>query len=148
MPYADLRKGRYSATGRIYHVTIVTMHRCPRFHDLTAARRVVLELKALQEEELADTFCYVVMPEHLHWLLLLRETTLGGVVKPLKGRTSRALGGNLWQPGYHDHALRADEDLKATARYIVANPLRARLVSEIGEYPHWDAVWLEQTLSD
>ncbi|MFV3290267.1 transposase, partial [Pseudomonas sp. NY11955] len=28
------------------------------------------------------------------------------------------------------------------ARYIVANPIRAGLVSRVGDYPHWDAVWL------
>jgi hypothetical protein len=28
------------------------------------------------------------------------------------------------------------------ARYIVANPLRAGLVEHLGDYPHWDAVWL------
>ena len=36
-----------------------------------------------------------------------------------------------------------DEDLKSIARYIVANPLRAELAQEIGEYPHWDSIWLE-----
>ena len=35
-----------------------------------------------------------------------------------------------------------DEDLKKTARYIVANPLRAGLVKRLGDYPHWDALWL------
>jgi REP element-mobilizing transposase RayT len=50
--------------------------------------------------------------------------------------------GRLWQPGYHDHALRREEDLVATARYLVANPLRAGLVQHIGDYPLWDAVWL------
>ena len=28
------------------------------------------------------------------------------------------------------------------ARYIVANPLRAGLVTKIGDYPFWNAVWL------
>jgi len=28
------------------------------------------------------------------------------------------------------------------ARYIVANPLRAGLVSRVGDYPLWDACWL------
>jgi hypothetical protein len=28
------------------------------------------------------------------------------------------------------------------ARYIVYNPVRAGLVSRIGDYPHWDAVWV------
>ena len=50
--------------------------------------------------------------------------------------------GGLWQRGYHDRALRRDEDLKAAARYIVMNPLRAGLVKRPGDYPLWDAVWL------
>ena len=37
----------------------------------------------------------------------------------------------------------SDEDLVAVARYIVANPVRAGLVKNVRDYPHWDAVWLE-----
>lgn len=48
----------------------------------------------------------------------------------------------VWQRGFHDRALRQEEDLIATARYVVANPLRAGLVDRIGDYPWWDAVWL------
>jgi putative transposase len=48
----------------------------------------------------------------------------------------------LWQKGYHDRAIRREEDLLAVARYIVANPLRAGLVKRVGDYPLWDAVWL------
>ncbi len=43
---------------------------------------------------------------------------------------------------FHDRAMRKEEDLKAAARYIVANPLRAGLVERCGDYPLWDAVWL------
>jgi len=38
--------------------------------------------------------------------------------------------------------MRKEEDLQALARYIVANPLRAGLVKRVGDYPHWDAMWL------
>jgi len=48
----------------------------------------------------------------------------------------------VWQPGFHDHALRKEEDVRAVARYVVANPLRAGLVQRIGDYPHWNAIWL------
>ena len=48
----------------------------------------------------------------------------------------------VWQKGFHDHAIRRDEDIKAVARYIIANPLRAGMVDRIGDYPFWDAVWL------
>ena len=57
---------------------------------------------------------------------------------------NRAVGRNgaLWQHGFHDRAIRREEDLAAVARYVVANPLRAGLVDRIGDYPLWDAVWL------
>ena len=47
------------------------------------------------------------------------------------------------QAGYYDHALRQEEDMQKIARYIVANPIRAGLVNKVGDYPHWDAIWLE-----
>ena len=50
--------------------------------------------------------------------------------------------GKVWDKAYHDHALRKDEDVKRVARYIVANPLRKRLVDKIVDYPLWDAVWI------
>ncbi len=44
--------------------------------------------------------------------------------------------------GYFDRAPRYEEDVKAAARYIIANPLRAGLVARAGDYPLWDAIWL------
>ncbi len=50
--------------------------------------------------------------------------------------------GSLWQKGFYDHALRENENVQGIARYIVANPLRAGLVEQVGDYPLWDAVWV------
>ena len=55
------------------------------------------------------------------------------------GNASRA---SLWQAGFHDRAIRSDEDLLVVARYVVANPLRAKLVDRLGDYPFWNSVWL------
>ncbi|MCP6134586.1 hypothetical protein NL393_35965, partial [Klebsiella pneumoniae] len=63
-------------------------------------------------------------------------------------RTSHALrkagvrAAPIWQVGYHDRALRHDSDVRNIARYIITNPVRAGLVARVGDYPHWDAVWL------
>jgi REP element-mobilizing transposase RayT len=147
MPYSDLRKGRYSACNMAYHVTTTTRNRAPWFEDLRCGRVVVRQLRALQEEGRADTLCDVVMPDHLHWLLVLREGSLSEAVGRLKGRSARMIGHPVWQPNFYDHAVRGNEDLRAMARYIVANPLRAGLVERIGDYPLWDAVWLDGALS-
>ncbi|HEY4530810.1 MAG TPA: hypothetical protein VIG97_10885 [Luteimonas sp.] len=53
-------------------------------------------------------------------------------------------GGGPWQPGFHDRALRAEEDLLAVARYVVANPIRAGLCRGFGAWPYWDAVWIDR----
>jgi putative transposase len=89
------------------------------------------------------------MPDHLHWLVRLKDgTELGQLMRTVKCVSSwqinRALNrsGRLWQAGYHDHALRKEEDIVSTARYVVSNPLRAGLVKHIGDYPLWDAIWL------
>lgn len=147
MPYTHLRKGRFSQTGIAYHITTVTLHRTPHFSDINKGRKVVQELKALQDQGKAETLCYVLMPDHLHWLMVLQDGELSEVMRLLKGRSARAIGQGLWQANYHDHAVRQEEDLHKVARYMVANPLRTRLVKYIGDYPLWDAVWLEDTLS-
>lgn len=142
MPYNDLRAGRFSATGQVYHITTNTRNREPVFADLTKGRIVVRHLMALEREGTASTLCYVVMPDHLHWLLSLERGELSDTVRILKGRISRTVGRPVWQPNFHDHAVRREEDLRAIARYIVANPVRAGLVARVGEYALWDAVWL------
>lgn len=89
------------------------------------------------------------MPDHLHWLFQMGEAApLERVVKALKARSARRINqqlnrrGPLWQKAYYDHALRQDEDVRQIARYICANPLRAGLTQVVGDYPHWDAIWL------
>lgn len=146
MTYNNLRLGRFSQPGMAYHITTVTLHREPYFASLANGRKVVQELMALQTDGLAQTLCYVLMPDHLHWLMVLQRGTLAGAVRLLKGRSARAMGHAVWQPNYHDHAVRQDENMRKMARYIVANPLTANLVERLGDYSLWDAVWLESAL--
>lgn len=147
MPYSDLRKGRISQSGVVYHVTTVTRERTPYFATLANGRKLVQELMRLQREGKVETLCYTLMPDHLHWLMVLHEGELGEAVRLLKGRTAHAIGEAIWQSNYFDHAVRAEEDLQTMARYIVANPLRAGLVESVADYSLWDAVWLNETLS-
>ncbi len=119
------------------------------FSEWQLARLLIIELRAAQNVGLAESLAWVVMPDHFHWLLTLRSGGLSSLMKQVKGRSAKSINraagniGKIWQGGFHDHALRHDEDLAAIARYIIANPLRAGLVERIGDYPLWDSVWLE-----
>jgi REP element-mobilizing transposase RayT len=136
----DLRKGRVSLRGQIYHVTSVTAGRAPIFADFARARDLILAIKKSDELLRSHTLAFVVMPDHLHWLLELRGSApLGQVVGAVKSASAR---GVTWQAGFYDHALRRQDDVQALARYIVANPVRAGLVARVGDYSHWDAAWV------
>lgn len=143
-----LRIGRVTEIGRIYLLTAVVHQRQPVFSDWRLGRLVVEQFRLAQEEGWVDSLAWVVMPDHIHWLLQLRDRTLAELMCRVKSRSSltvnQAMGqrGRLWQKGYHDRAARQDEDVKDLARYVVRNPLRAGLVKRVHDYPLWDACWL------
>ncbi|MFZ5844150.1 MAG: REP-associated tyrosine transposase [Pseudomonadota bacterium] len=145
-----LRRGRRSIIGQIHLVTFRTDGCQQFFNEWFAGVCVVREMKRAKEERTADTLSYVVMPDHVHWLLQLKQGTLSRLVRAVKSRAAIAYNewagrsGPVWQVGFHDHALRSDEQVVAAARYVVANPLRKALVTEIGQYPLWDAIWLDE----
>lgn len=144
-----LRKGRISLPHQVYLVTTTTWQRQPVFLDFRAA---CTACRCFEDNTLlGDTrmLAWVLMPDHVHWLVQVGEKdSLSTVVNRLKSasgrQVNRLLGkqGPLWHKAFHDHALRAEEDLRKTARYMVANPLRAGLAQEIFDYPFWNAVWI------
>jgi len=144
-----LRKGRVSASGQIYLVTFTTDRRQRHFSEwevASDAARLITSSTAWQHDR---PLAWVLMPDHWHGMIQLTDASaLSDCVRKLKGGCARALRqrhftlGGIWAPGYHDHAIRGDEDLLEISRYVVLNPVRAGLVSRVGDYPFWDAVWL------
>jgi putative transposase len=149
MPRSDqLRIGRFSEHERTYLLTATTEKREPIFANWRAGRVLVDELRTAQVDGLVESLAWVVMPDHVHWLLVLQRGSLSALMWRVKGRSAKQINqlngrcGKLWQDGFHDRALRREEDVLPAARYVVANPLRAGLVKHLGDYPLWDAVWL------
>jgi REP element-mobilizing transposase RayT len=143
-----LRTGRYSQRGGIYLATFTTSARRRIFDDFSLACAACRTFEASAGAESATLLCWVLMPNHFHGLIRLEDgRPLSSVVQRLKSISTRACHGKqpdvtVWAKAFHDHALRQDEDLRQTARYIVANPLRAGLVARAGDYPFWNTIWL------
>lgn len=142
----QLRKGQVSLQNQIYLLSFVTKGREPRFSDFHCARLII---KSLNRSRHAKTLAFVVMPDHVHWLVqLLEDASLSLAAQTVKSVSAHQINhylgrrGQFWQDGFHDHALRKEEAVIEAARYIVANPLRAGLVRTVGDYSHWDAVWI------
>jgi len=147
MSYNDLRKGRFSQINQEYFITFNTKNRSPLFTDLNISQITINEI--LNLESGSKWLAWVLMPDHFHGILLLKNSDLSKVIKNCKARSAIKINkyldrkGNVWQSGFYDRLIRREEDRVGIARYIVANPLRARLVKKISDYPYWDSVWLK-----
>jgi REP-associated tyrosine transposase len=83
------------------------------------------------------------MPDHVH--LLLEATAANADPTSFVARAKQKSGFDfaarykhrLWQKGYYERVMRADQPTTEVIRYIIANPVRARLVVEANEYPFW-----------
>jgi REP element-mobilizing transposase RayT len=144
-----LRRGRVSLPNQAYLVTTATAKRQRFFLDFRAACAAAGRFEDRATLGDAHMPAWVLMPDHVHWLLQLgQQDRLETVVNRLKSGSARcanrALGrqGALWARGFHDHALRSEENLRDVARYIIANPVRAGLAARVGDYPFWNAVWV------
>jgi len=143
-----LRQNRYSLVGRAYMVTTCCDYRKPVFRNVKLGKLLVDELRRSDTEFRTYTYAYVVMPDHLHWLFqLLPRNSLSSVVRRVKGRSAYRLNqfvgrtGAIWQPGFHDRLIRAEESLEVVDNYVIHNPVRAGIVTAVDEYPLWDVRW-------
>ena len=147
MGYSDLLKGRVSAIGQVYTITTVTHDRTRHFENPANAAILIHALRYVEHYKRTRSLAWVVMPDHLHWLVRLRRGDLAECMKLLKWRSAVQINhfgegaGRIWQPGYYDHALRRQESLRTQARYILANPVRAGLTRAVGEYPYAWCRW-------
>jgi putative transposase len=144
-----LRVGRTAIENQIHLITFTIKNRALLFTDFGIAASCSYGLNNSEAWPSAKLLCWVLMPNHFHGLIQLGDSEpLAIVTRRLKAHLTRTinskyhLSGPLWQQGFHDHALKRNEDTLSVAGYIVMNPIRAKLCSRIGDYPFWDALWL------
>ena len=141
-PHAkNLRKGRYSRPGHYYFLTASVAQRRKIFAKRDNAKIVLDTIHWLHTVNRFVVDAAVVMPDHLHIVGCLGESTLAKVMHSLKSYSARRLAvagvkTPVWQKGFHDHGLRDDEDYRSRAAYVLRNPLRAGLVRRVEDYPY------------
>jgi putative transposase len=124
-----------------YFVTAVTRERHKAFDDIAFGREAVDALLAHSARFDFAVPAYCLMPDHAHILVtaLTDEASLRDLVRLWKQATGYRWhlrrGGRLWQAGYFERVLRADESELSVSRYIIENPVRAGLVTSVSSYP-------------
>src|SRR6266480_2868657 len=81
---------------------------------------------------------FLLMPDHLHAVLsFARDKSMSELIRGWKRFNTRA-NRVMWQEGYFDHRLRADErgtQLSAKLNYIGQNPVAAGLCARAEDWP-------------
>ena len=142
-----LRKGRASIKHQHYLITTAVSKKRPIFKNVDAAKIVLNSLHWLEKKDKIILDAAIVMPDHVHFVAGLKRGSLAQLIHSLKSYTAHEINkllqrqGPFWQPQYHDHAVRKDEDLNEIVRYALNNPVRAGLVTDFHDYPHWYCKW-------
>ena len=135
------RPVRLEFPGAVYHVTARGDRQEPIFED-DGDRVAFLELLAREVEQqgwLLYAFC--LMGNHYHLVLETPEPNLVRGMRRLNGvytqtfnrRHDRA--GHVLQGRYKAILVDKDSYLLELCRYVVLNPVRARMVSAVGDWP-------------
>jgi putative transposase len=117
-----------------YFITVCTREHACLFGEIIDATVISTEFGRIVEQtwrELPDIVptihldAFVLMPNHVHGIIFVRERTRRGlpeVLRIFKSWTSRRAGTSIWQRGYYEHVIRNDADLERIRAYIEVNP--------------------------
>ena len=139
-----MSRGAYRMAGT-FLVTICTHDRLPLFGECNGGTVTLSPIGGLCQSELlaiprrwteVDLDEWVVMPDHLHFILRLRSALPAGlsqVIGGFKSGVSRlvaagalATGSSIWQRSFHDRKLRTDSAIESARLYIRRNPMSWR----------------------
>ena len=106
------------------------------------ASLLVNVLRSLVKEDKFDLHDFVVMPDHLHLLLAVKDgMTIEKAMQLIKGRFSYRLKkefghiGEVWQRGFSEVRVIGRASFAAHRDYIAQNPVKAGLASVENEFP-------------
>ncbi len=73
---------------------------------------------------------YVVMPNHLHILLLINYKngiTISKIIKHFKANISRGIGYSIWQKSFYEHIVRNEKEYLKVKEYIKNNVINWKM---------------------
>ena len=122
----------------VYFITICCQHRGrPQLTNPELAGPLLDTVKLRHERFVWFAHIFLLMPDHVHALLSFppSRNTVQQTVTLWKRWTARQMG-IKWQRDFFEHRLRSDESWREKADYILANPVRKGLVTEVSQWPH------------
>lgn len=124
-----------------YLLTFCTAGRRPAFSSERVVGTLLTQLRHAADASRMAVIAYCFMPDHVHLLVegTRADAELTPFVSQFKQKSGywygKVEGQDLWQAGFHDYVLRAEDETVDVACYVLANPIRAGMTARIGDYP-------------
>ena len=120
-------KGKHELLGKIVGTNCV---RPQLFEYGMVVEKEIATLNSTYKDVKVDK--YIVMPNHIHMIIFITPEngrtqfvpTISRIIKQFKGAITKKIGFSMWQPRFHDHVIRDEEDYQNHWRYINENPIR------------------------
>ncbi|SFQ98324.1 REP element-mobilizing transposase RayT [Desulfoscipio geothermicus DSM 3669] len=135
------RTPRLSAPDTVYHVICRGNNRQKIFMNNRDYFKYLEFWRHYKKELNVTIYAYVLMPNHVHWLLKTGETPLPEIIHRIHSNYARWFNyrhervGHLFQGRYKSIICKEDSYLLTLARYIHLNPVRAGLTKKVHLYP-------------
>ena len=124
---------RLQIAGAIYHVTARGNRREDIFRSTDDFAFYLALLARVAERFEWDVYAYCLMPNHVHLVLRTRHANIAAGMQRLHGIYAQAFNerhgvtGHLFEGRYHTKLVTSERHAIAVGRYIVLNPVRARI---------------------
>ena len=124
-----------------YFLTFCTHRRQKYFAEAQFVEVVLAQILRAAEDERVAIVAYCFMPDHLHLLVEAGSESSDclSFIKRAKQLSafyySKRFGHRLWQRYGYERTLREEDTTLVVAKYILENPVRARLVENPEDYP-------------
>jgi putative transposase len=129
-----------------YFITICAYMQRNLFQRQEVAELMVATFCKYRDVDEFELHEYVVMPNHVHLLVSLKDhQELSRVIQLIKGGFSHSLREHgavfpvVWQQRYYDRRVRDGNEFAEISRYIRQNPVRRGLVENAADYPYSSA---------
>jgi len=173
MNLSHQHRQRYAIEGHARYLTFSCFHNIPMLKSNRCCQWFLSKLAELHAEQTFELWGWVLMPTHVHLLILPHKADmvsefLNRLKKSIANRALNWLQKNapdflvrlsdkrscgkqtyhFWQRGGgHDRNIYSTEELHEKIRYIHANPIRAGLVAQAGDW-EWSSYQTWETGKD
>ena len=149
------RLRHYDDLGTARFVTFSCYRRLPSLNNPQAKNILIEELDRAREKHGFLLLGYVIMPDHVHLVLLPPEgMKMGLVIREIKSRSAKQYFAEsnigtpnakrvFWQRRCYDHNCRNLETMKEKIRYCHKNPVNRGLVNDPADWEWSSYTWYQ-----